>query len=283
MDKSQKKLKIYLGIPSTGTRVDLQTYFFRNIEKKYGDRIEFVYPTQCVHRSFHDFARCAVVDEFLATDCDILWFLDSDVVPPDDVLDIVTDHHEEWQAAGAPYPLWMVPPGGDETCVLFTAYKGVVEKESGEIQGIKMTEVPQSGKEFIDGVATGCMFIKREVFSLLEKPYFEFKYDPITRAFKEGEDLGFCLKLNKLGIKFFIDYSKVCKHYKQVCLLDVNNYAVSWANDKILQYDKDIRASVMKSISAAERMGYERAKKEFEQQGVRPRVSSSGLLLPNGY
>lgn len=276
-----KKVKMYLGIPSTGSRADLQTYFLRDAEKKYGDRIEFIYPKQCIHRSFHDFARNSIVEEFKESGADVLWFIDSDVVPPDNVLDLITEHLDKWMVSGACYPIWMVPPGGDETCVLFTAYNGIVEKD-GKVTGIGMTEVPQKGLAFVDGLATGCLLIKKEVFELLKKPYFEFKYDPETRQFKEGEDLGFAIKLNKLGIQFFTDYSMVCKHYKNVCLLDINNYAVSWSNKKVLDYDKEVRQQVMQAVSAAELAGYERARKEYVKAAPK-KTTASGLILPSSF
>jgi len=76
------------------------------------------------------------------------------------------------------------------------------------------------------------------VFDKLERPYFEFKYDPITRAPVEGEDIGFCLKLHRLGIQFFIDFSMVCKHYKNnIDLLEMNNYAMSYAQ-KCVDYQR---------------------------------------------
>ncbi len=93
-------IKIYMGIPSTGNRRDTQSYNLREIEKRYRDKVELVYPEQCIHRIFHDFARNATVEEFLKTDCDILWFLDSDITPPCDVLDLVVEHGEKWKVAG---------------------------------------------------------------------------------------------------------------------------------------------------------------------------------------
>ena len=91
------KIKIYMGVPTTGTILDVQVTALRKIEELYGDQVEFVYPETCVRRMFHDFARNAIVDAFLATDCDILWFLDSDVAPPDNILDLVVEHGDKWK------------------------------------------------------------------------------------------------------------------------------------------------------------------------------------------
>jgi len=276
------KKKIFMGICSTGDRIDIHTYLFRDLQQMYGDKIEMVFPDTCVHRTFHDFARNEMVDEFLATDCDAIWFLDSDVCPPKFVFDLITNHWDKWQVAGAPYPLWMPAPGTSEPSILFTSYDGLVEDEAGNKKGIMMTEVPESGTKFVDAVATGCMFIKREVFEQVQKPYFEFKFDTDTRKIKEGEDLGFCLKLNEKGIRCFIDYGMVCKHYKRVCLLDINNYAISMANHKVLDYDKSIRQQVNTAIQLAQKDAYERGFKQGIREGQRlPQQTASGLILPS--
>lgn len=260
-----KKIKIYMGIPSTGDRSDTQCYALRAIEDRYKDYVELVYSRVCATRMFHDYARNDFVKEFLESDCDILWFLDSDVSPPDHVLDLVVMHGDKWQAAGACYPIFMVPPGGTDPCVLFTAYKGIVD--DGQNKGIALTTVPRSGTEFVDGLATGCLFLKRSVFEQLQEPYFEFKYDTKSRKMTEGEDLGFCLKLAKLGIKFFTDYSMICKHYKRVCLLDINNYAIDLANSKVLAYDAEIRPQVELLMK--------------QQKNTQQGKSKSGLILPS--
>lgn len=277
-----KKTKIYLGIPSTGDRADIQLYLFRDLQERYSDKVELVIPDGCVHRFGHDFARNEIVDEFLASDCDILWFLDSDVCPPKHILDLVTIHGDKWLAAGAPYPLWMAVPGTDTMSVVFTAYQGVVEDEAGK-KGIRMATVPKQGTEWVDALATGCLFLKREVFEKLEKPYFAFKRDPETMRVIEGEDLGFALKLGALGIKFFCDHGSVCKHYKRVCLLDINNYATDMANAKILDYDREIRAQVTEAVKAAAAEGYRQGRRDAQaQQPNIPKVTKSGLILPAG-
>lgn len=277
-----KKTKIYLGIPSTGDRADIQLYLFRDLQERYGDQVELVIPNNCVHRFGHDFARNEIVDEFLASDCDILWFLDSDVCPPKFILDLVTVHGDKWLAAGAPYPLWMQVPGSDTMSIVFTVYNGVVVGADKQ-RGIKMANVPKKGTEFVDALATGCLFLKREVFKDLKKPYFQFKRNPETMQVKEGEDLGFALKLNELGIKFFCDHSMVCKHYKRVDLLDINNYAIEMANARVLEYDKEVRARVEAAVKAAAVQGYEKGRRDaLESIPNRPKVTKSGLILPAG-
>lgn len=238
---AEGKIKLYMGIPSLGTRSDVQTYALRSLEKKYSDKIEFIYPSVFCARIFHDYARCEIVKDFLNSEADILWFLDSDVAPPTNILDLITEHGEKWSLAGAPYPLFITPPGYDAPQVAFSVY---TKMDSGGMTYAH--QIPQSGTGFVDGVATGCIFIKRDVFKDLEKPYFEFKYENETRRMTEGEDLGFCRKVSEKGHKFFIDYSMVCKHYKQVDLLDVNNYAIMYANNAVMAFHRALNNEVAK-------------------------------------
>ncbi len=241
-----------MGIPTTGNVVDSQAYILRDIAELYKDHIELVYPTECVRRMFHDFARNIVVEDFLSSDCDILWFLDSDITPPLHVLDLIALNNDKWQVAGAVYPVFMCPPGEEISSVILTCYK------KNPITGaLNIASVEKSGTAFVDGLATGCLFIKREVFSQLEKPYFEFKFNDKTRELTEGEDLGFCNKLSKLGIQFFTDFDLVCKHQKSIDLLDVNNYAINYSNNRILSYDKDIRANLKQAMEQSFSRGYQ--------------------------
>lgn len=275
-----QKTKVFLGLPSTGSVVDSQAYLLREISELYKDHIELVYPQQCVRRIFHDYARNEIVEEFLDSDCDILWFLDSDITPHKNVLDLVAIHKDKWQVAGATYPVFMKSPFTDDVSVVFTVYKKN-EKSS----NLGLADAPKSGQAFVDGLATGCLFIKREVFSLLKKPYFEFKYNSESRAMTEGEDLGFCIKLSSLGIQLYTDFELVCKHQKEVDLLDVNNYAIEYANAQVLRYDASIKESINQALSAAYQKGMQEGIKQSlkeikKENSFGLKLSPQGLILP---
>lgn len=255
-----------MGLPSTGKVVDFQAYMLRDIADRYKDHIELVYPKDCVHRMFHDFARNGIVKDFLDSDCDILWFLDSDVVPPTHILDLVVMHQDKWEASGAPYPVFMTQPGDKDRQIVFTVYKG----NNGT--GMCPTKIPYSGLEFVQGIATGCIFLKRSLLEKMSPPYFEFKYDEEDRRLIQGEDLGFCMKLAKLDIPFFVDYSMVCKHYKDLDLLEMNNYAISYAKKAVEAYDAQVRGQVQ----ALEEKFREQLARLAQSQ---PPVTKSGIIL----
>jgi glycosyltransferase involved in cell wall biosynthesis len=256
-------IKVYCGFPSIGSVYDFQLYMLREIAEKYKDSIQLVYPKTCANRFGHDFARNEIVKEFLDTDCDILWFLDSDIAPPSHILDLITLHQDKWLVAGAPYPVLMTQKGFQARQITFCVYKGSNGK------GLSPASIPDEGIDLVDGVATGCLFIKREVFNHLEKPYFEFKHNPESRETVEGEDLGFCLKLQKLGIPFFVDYSMACKHQKTVCLLEMNNYALEFAKRSIESYDYSVKLQVEDAVRAAYKAGVEAGKKQITSPIIR--------------
>lgn len=233
----KKKIKLFVATPSLGDIHHSQEYSRRDMEKYYAAEIEFVYPKHFVGRIFHDYARNKMVEQFLATDCDAIWFLDADICPPNSVVELITRHWDEWKVAGAPYPLFIKPAGHDIPKVVFAVYEDLGK-------GYHSAAIPKDGTGFVDGIATGCIFIKREVFERLEKPYFEFKYDSETREMTEGEDIGFCKKVNALGLKFFIDYSMTCNHFKRVNLLDVNNYCINEFNERWLEQDRFLRSQL---------------------------------------
>lgn len=269
------KVKIFMGVPSTGNIADTQTYALRAIQAKYQDHVELVYPDLCSNRIFHDAARNGIVEEFLQSDCDILWFLDSDVTPPIHILDLVVVYGNKWKVAGAPYPIFMAQSGTENRQVVFTVYKGIKGK------GIAPADIPMSGIDEVDGLATGCLFIRREVLENLEKPYFQFKFDEESRSPVEGEDIGFCLRMAKLGIKFFVDYSMVCRHHKKLDLLELNNYAIEFAQKSIDRYDAEIRKNLEPAMRRLAMLEEERSKR-VKTDNVDPSLlkTKSGLVIP---
>jgi len=258
-------IKVFMAIPSVGERADLQCYSLRRIQKAYEGRVELVYPDVFCQRIFHDNARNYYVEEFLKSDCDVMWFLDADVTPPPDILDLVTDPKQPWEAAGAPYPIFMSGRPGDDPKIVLTTYLYHDGK-------LRCGECPPRGVAFVDGLATGCLFLKKSVFKNLKKPYFEFIYDNETREMVKGEDLGFCEKLAAQGIRFYTDFSMVCRHRKTVDLLEMNNYAMTYAKNAVDAYDRAIRPQIEMLVKEVQRL------KSKTGSGIQP--INSQIVLP---
>lgn len=256
-----KKIKVYCAHTSNGTYVDSQAFAIREIERTYGHLIEFVYPFNCIRRTFHDHARNRVAEDFLASDCDVLWFLDSDITPGIQVMDLVAIHYDKWKVAGLTYPVFMTVGGSVVPEVVYTVYS--MNKES---NAFSPTVAPTKGIEFVDGIATGCLLIKREVLEAMDAPYFEFSFDKYTRDLTEGEDLNFAKKVYNMGHRFLVDFSTLCRHTKTIDLLDVNNYAIQYANKSVLNYDAHIRSQVQPALDASYKNGYAAGLKASQNQ-----------------
>lgn len=76
--------------------------------------------------------------------------------------------------------------------------------------GQPITSHDKEGIEQIWRVGTGVMLIEMSVFDKIEKPYFPLTYKPgVDDA--QGEDWGFCEKLENAGIPIFVDHD-LSKH-----------------------------------------------------------------------
>lgn len=84
---------------------------------------------------------------------------------------------------------------------------------------------PEKSLVECDAIATGCMLIKREVFSKITPPWFYYEPSPNKHNYWETttEDMTFCKRLREAGIKVHIDGSLHIGHIGQ---------CVVWPKDK---------------------------------------------------
>lgn len=141
-----------------------------------------------------DVNRNRIANHFIEeTDHDYILMVDSDIIPPSNVLEVL-DYDEKVISPvifsnkdGVPYPVGMtVDENGRHTM------------DGRDIQG-ELREV--------DSVGTGCIFIHRDVFESLEKPYFSFTKNEEGELVK-GEDMGFCDDVRDAGfdVKMAMEY-----------------------------------------------------------------------------
>lgn len=94
-------------------------------------------------------------------------------------------------------------------------------KRNGTFEFIKKGGVPESQFFEADYIGFGFVLIKYGVFEELNYPWFS----PLTIKIPDtniqdfcSEDVGFCLKIAKKGIKIHIARSVIVKHEKMICL-----------------------------------------------------------------
>lgn len=196
------KPKVLVAIPTTGVMRTETAIFLTKFDKtNYHVDLAFTIGGGLIHN------RNLLVKKFLETNAEWFLFIDSDVAPPLNVLDMIENgkdicagiYHQYVKAHDLVIPLMFVKKENRERFAKDDIVGDVIE---------------------VDGAATGCMLIHRRVFEKVKKPYFEIPYD------KDGlsacsEDIYFCGKAQKAGFKIWIDKRMIGNHYKIMDLKSV--------------------------------------------------------------
>ena len=192
--------EIFVAIPNTGYIHKALAEWMVHCEARKDYHITWFLPVDFPV----DVNRNNIVNSFLKNKtCDWLLMVDSDLIPPTYVLDMIPQlEKEDIKICSALTHMQK----GDE--VFPTVFK---EKGKGfeyKIEsGINYADINQ-----VAVVGTGCLWIHREVVEKLEKPLFQFKYYPDgTRA--QGEDISFCAKAEEAGYKTYVDPRVGCIHF----------------------------------------------------------------------
>ena len=140
-------------------------------------------------------ARNAIHKRFLeTTDAPYLMMLDSDVLPPPNLVNVLLSHDKHivggWyknKSYGEPHPV---------------VYDFAEETE--DRLGWLHRDEPGIGLEKVDGMGAGCWLMSRELAEALgEKPY---------SMEKATEDLVLCKKVMDLGYEMWVDWDMKCAH-----------------------------------------------------------------------
>ena len=200
--------KVMVNILHLGTvQAGLETAIF-SWTREYQDRFEF----QLFFPSGRPIPnnRNRIVKKFLAGDWDYLFMLDDDNFPiknPFSMLDRNVD-----VVAGC-------YPGADDRGIHFHVYDIIEGTNAFKFVSPEKRE----GLQQVDAIATGCMLIKRNVLEKMKKKKlipFEDLFDG-DGILLNNEDMAFCMKCKKLGVRVHADWNILCDHIKEVSLLDV--------------------------------------------------------------
>ena len=155
-----------------------------------------------------DYNRNIIVDKFLNSDCEILFMMDSDMVIDENILDMIHPDYDVVSAVvfttknGIPYPIIMKDHDG--------AYVPMADP-SDEIEPYTK----------VDGIGTGCIYIRRSVFEKIDRPFFRFQYDA-SGGITLGEDYFFSKKIKAAGISPYVATEFIVGHYKTFDAAHIN-------------------------------------------------------------
>jgi len=206
---SSSKPSIFIGVPTLGdVRVELAINWLRWVTNpRYQVTI---YPTLNVQPT--PVARNQIVKAFLDSNCEYLLMIDSNVIPPQNILDLALLDKDI--VGGVcfickdnkliPVVLKEVPNG-------FSVYD----------------DLPSNTLMEVDAIGTGCIMIKRKVLEEWSQPYFEFRFD-VDGMLSIGEDFYFCQKAKSLSYNILVHTGYLCAHYSSV---DLTGIAQKHLND----------------------------------------------------
>lgn len=188
-----KSKSIFIGILNQGeVRVELAA-LMAELPKQRSYNLFISYPA---HKPItHN--RNMIVKKFLETDYDYLLMIDSDCIPPANVLDL------------ADYQKDII--GGLCFAYMDRRVIPLILKENHE-GSYDMVDVGL-GQGVIEcgGIGSGVMMIKREVLENIPFP-FRNEYDPEGIKIK-GLDISFCERAKEKGYKVWCDVNMLCDHW----------------------------------------------------------------------
>lgn len=207
--KNMKGKKILIAVPNLGSvhpLLVMRLLRWATMPVAGVDQVSFFMPTGIIP---HDSARNFCVQHFLNTDCTHLFFIDSDVVPPEDALEeliapdlpVISGLYKAMKQDkdGNLVPKWTVYTYGQD--------------ENGDY-GL-MTAADGRGICQISRAGAGCLIIRRDVLEAIGAPWFRFQYDEKGNM-HIGEDIAFCANVERVGFSVYAHFDVRCKHLKEI-------------------------------------------------------------------
>jgi GT2 family glycosyltransferase len=185
---------VLVFVPSRGTVSVEWAFNLRGIWLPNGSETWYM----CGHSIEH--ARNEAVNILLGTRHQWLFFLDDDVLVPEDIVKRLLYRNVEIVSALYYRRAAPIEP------VLYRAVNGSIRPlENG---------TPLKGLMEVDYVGCGCLLVHRRVFEKVLYPWFEYKIGRRDLPEREqiSEDFDFCRKARAAGFKVFVDADIHCHH-----------------------------------------------------------------------
>lgn len=165
-------------------------------------------------------ARNVLANEFLSTDCEWAFWLDSDMILPPNTIPIMMRWAKELKAqflTGVYYQRM----GDHKPLVLLRNENAVQYKEEAEHS---MVIVPDGCKQpfKVHCCGFGCVLMHRDVLLKMDQPFF--KYECPTGKKELSEDFYFCINARKKGIDLWAIPELKCGHLGQAPIITKDDF-----------------------------------------------------------
>ena len=191
--------KIFFGIPNQGIiNIELAKFLMNHSFRFESGCFSTKQPTDA-NRNF-------IVDRFLESECDWLFFCDSDMIPPDDIFNMLEDcKYDNFNILS---PINLI-------------------RQENKIRSNIFGEQERINENYlaVDSCGCGCCFINRKVFESMKQPYFQFVLGE-KGELKISENINFTNKAKKLGFDCFIDTRYKTNHLKTLGLMELEKMKV---------------------------------------------------------
>jgi len=193
-ERTLERPSLAILTPVGGTVQFLSTLMVKNLV------IPINYVWHCTSGYPIDVSRDHLVRKALEDNVDHIFFLDTDVIPPNDVL----VHLLAWKLPIVSGLYWT-------KAKLPCAYK--LASDQKHVQPIER-QLNQRIIE-VDAVGGGCLLIDARLFKQIPPPWFKWDMFPWAgpnESVGHSEDVNFCLKAKEHGYPIYLDSAMRCKH-----------------------------------------------------------------------
>lgn len=218
-DLSHNSKGVYLAVLNQGNiRAEL-SYFITDVTHQNKYRLFITYPA---HKPIAQNRNMIIQDFLNRPEYDYLMMIDSDIVPPLNILDLV-DHQKDVMGAvcfafmdGAIVPLLL---------------EEIPENERRDSKPYRVKELNgDEGLVQVDAIGSGVIIMKREVVEALKDQ------QPFCNRYNEqgiktlGLDLSFCKKAKEAGFEVWAHTDYICSHWVTLDLKELYQ-ALSISNE----------------------------------------------------
>lgn len=228
----RNKTGVMVAIPNLGSKVSTPLTLWINalafltidVNCKYFFKVYLpndLYP--------HEWARNQCVRAFMSDPYfKRLWFVDADMVPPGNFLDLLD--FDEPIVSGMTY-IWSSEHEDDDGHYVPPRVKISAFNYRKDHDDFMSVIPPTDGRSFYADASGGaCFVIRRDVLEKMPEPWFRTIRDPYGKALR-GEDLDFGLRCREKGIRTLIVPKVRFGHIKQVDLKQVTDYCIASIRD----------------------------------------------------